>query len=48
MKRRLALVTASLALVGGLLPGALSTASAGPSAAGYSTDNVTFVRNVPF
>ena len=48
MKRRLALVTASLALVGGLIPGALSTASAGPSAAGYSTDNVSFVRNVPF
>lgn len=48
MKRRLALVTASLALVGGLIPGALSTASAGPSAAGYSTDNVTFLKNIPF
>ena len=48
MKRRLALVTASLALVGGLVPGVLNNASAGPSAAGYSTDNVTHVRNVPF
>lgn len=48
MKRRLALVTASLALVGGLVPGALSTASAGPSPAGYSSDNVSFVKTVPF
>jgi hypothetical protein len=48
LKRRLALVTASLALVGGLVPGALSTASAGPSTAGFSSDNVTHVRSVPF
>jgi hypothetical protein len=48
VKRRLALVTASLALVGGLLPGALPTASAGPSAAGYSTDNVTHLKTIPF
>ncbi len=48
MKRRLALVTASLALVGGLVPGALSTANAGPSAGGYTSDNVEYVRNVPF
>lgn len=48
MKRRLALVTASLALVGGLVPGALSTASAGPSPAGWSTDNVTHLKTVPF
>ncbi len=48
MKHRLALVTASLALVGGLIPGVLSTASAGPSPAGYSSDNVAHVRTVPF
>lgn len=48
VKRRLALVTASLALVGGLLPGALSTANAGPTAGGYTSDNVEYVRNVPF
>ncbi len=48
MKRRLALVTASLALVGGLVPGALTTASAGPSPAGWSTDNVTHLKTVPF
>lgn len=48
MKRRLALVTASLALVGGLIPGALSTASAGPSPAGYSSTGVTHLKTIPF
>lgn len=47
MKRRLALVTAGLALVGGLLPGALSPASAGAEA-GTSTPNVKHLRTVPF
>ncbi len=46
--KRLAIVTASLALVGGLVPGVLTSASAGPSPAGYSSDNVKHVRSVPF
>ena len=48
MKRRLPLLAASAALLAGLLPGALQTAQAGPSTAGYSTDNVAHVRHVPF
>ncbi|HVE73788.1 MAG TPA: hypothetical protein VNA30_01670, partial [Mycobacteriales bacterium] len=48
MKRRLALITAAAAVAAGLVPGALSTAAAGPSPAGYSTDNVTFLKTVPF
>lgn len=47
MKRRLALVTASLALVGGLVPGALVNANAGAEA-GTSTANVKHVKTVPF
>lgn len=47
MKRRLALVTASLALVGGLVPGALLNANAGAEA-GTSTANVKHLKTVPF
>ncbi len=47
-KRRLALVSAAVAVVGGLLPGTLTNATAGPSTGGYSSENVEFVRNVPF
>ena len=48
MKRRLALVTAALALIGGLVPGVLSNATAGPSPAGYSSEHVTHLKTVPF
>ncbi len=47
MKRRLALVTASLALVGGLIPGALVNANAGAEA-GTSTANVKHLKTIPF
>ena len=48
MKRRLALLAGLAALVGGVVPGALNSASAGPSTGGNSTANVSFVRNIPF
>ncbi len=48
MKRRLALLATTTALLGGLVPGALLSANAGPSTAGYSTDNVVHTRHVPF
>ena len=48
MKRRLALAAASLALVGGLVPGALTSANAGPTVGGYTSDNVEYVKQVPF
>jgi hypothetical protein len=50
-KRRVTLASAALALVGGLLPGTLSNASAGPVvplAGGFTSSNVEFVGNVPF
>ena len=48
MKRRLALLAGLAALVGGVLPGALNTASAGPSPGGFTSDNVDYVKFVPF
>ena len=49
MKRRLALLAGLAALVGGIVPGALTSAQAGPSLrGGYSTDNVNHAGYVPF
>ena len=48
MKRRLALLAGLAALVGGVVPGALTSASAGPSEGGYTSDNVDYVAHVPF
>lgn len=48
MKRRLALLAGLAALVGGVLPGALSTANAGPSSGGFTSDNVDYLKFVPF
>lgn len=50
-KRRAVLASAALALVGGLLPGTLSNASAGPvvpGVGGFTSDNVEYVGLVPF
>lgn len=50
-KRRLVLVSAALALVGGLLPGTLAGASAGPvvpAVGGFTSPNVEYVGLVPF
>ena len=48
MKRRLALLAGLAALVGGVVPGALTSASAGPSTGGFTSDNVDYIRHVPF
>ena len=48
MKRRIALAAASLALVGGLVPGAVTSANAGPTVGGYTSDNVDYIKQVPF
>ncbi len=48
MKRRLALLAGLAALVGGVLPGALTSASAGPTEGGFTSDNVDYVKFVPF
>jgi len=48
VKRRLALLAGLAALVGGVIPGALSAAHAGPSSGGFTSDNVDYVKLVPF
>lgn len=48
MKRRLALLAGLAALVCGVVPGALSTANAGPSSGGFTSDNVDYLKLVPF
>jgi hypothetical protein len=48
LKRRLALLAGLAALVGGVVPGALNTATAGPSTGGFTSDNVDYIRHVPF
>ena len=48
MKRRLALFAAAAALLAGTIPGTLGSAQAGPSSGGFTSDNVDYVKLVPF
>jgi hypothetical protein len=46
--KRFALFAAAAALLAGTVPGTLGSASAGPSSGGFTSDNVDYVKLVPF
>ncbi len=46
--KRLVLFAAAAALLAGTVPGTLNTASAGPSSGGFTSDNVDYLKLVPF